>query len=168
MAAGVEKPLAAAGVEKPSAAAGAGKPLAAAGVVGPCVAAEVGDPGVLVGAGKPRAGAAAPGPTGWVGAPDRRDAAASEVSMRAVGVAFHDGCAGGETGSECGAARRGVYPPACAPLNGSLAGPDAPTGVTAGRTAPGFIATVTAMAPWFGGINLEDISAPRCFEIERR
>ncbi len=27
---------------------------------------------------------------------------------------------------------------------------------------------VTALAPTFGGINLEDISAPRCFEIERR
>jgi malate dehydrogenase (oxaloacetate-decarboxylating) len=30
------------------------------------------------------------------------------------------------------------------------------------------IAAVTAIAPGFGGINLEDISAPRCFEIERR
>ena len=30
------------------------------------------------------------------------------------------------------------------------------------------IAIVKAMAPSFGGINLEDISAPRCFEIERR
>jgi malate dehydrogenase (oxaloacetate-decarboxylating) len=30
------------------------------------------------------------------------------------------------------------------------------------------VATVTAIAPSFGGINLEDISAPRCFEIERR
>jgi len=30
------------------------------------------------------------------------------------------------------------------------------------------VATVTAMAPSFGGINLEDISAPRCFEIEDR
>lgn len=29
------------------------------------------------------------------------------------------------------------------------------------------IATVKAVAPTFGGINLEDISAPRCFEIER-
>ncbi len=27
---------------------------------------------------------------------------------------------------------------------------------------------VAALAPSFGGINLEDISAPRCFEIERR
>ena len=25
-----------------------------------------------------------------------------------------------------------------------------------------------ALAPSFGGINLEDIAAPRCFEIERR
>src|ERR1043166_2116660 len=30
------------------------------------------------------------------------------------------------------------------------------------------VATVTAVAPVFGGINLEDISAPRCFEIESR
>ncbi len=30
------------------------------------------------------------------------------------------------------------------------------------------VAIVKAIAPTFGGINLEDISAPRCFEIERR
>ena len=30
------------------------------------------------------------------------------------------------------------------------------------------VATVKAIAPTFGGINLEDISAPRCFEIESR
>jgi malate dehydrogenase (oxaloacetate-decarboxylating) len=30
------------------------------------------------------------------------------------------------------------------------------------------VAAVTAIAPGFGGINLEDISAPRCFEIETR
>jgi malate dehydrogenase (oxaloacetate-decarboxylating) len=30
------------------------------------------------------------------------------------------------------------------------------------------VAHVTALAPSFCGINLEDISAPRCFEIERR
>ena len=30
------------------------------------------------------------------------------------------------------------------------------------------VATVKAIAPVFGGINLEDISAPRCFEIEDR
>jgi malate dehydrogenase (oxaloacetate-decarboxylating) len=30
------------------------------------------------------------------------------------------------------------------------------------------VETVTRLAPSFGGINLEDISAPRCFEIERR
>jgi malate dehydrogenase (oxaloacetate-decarboxylating) len=30
------------------------------------------------------------------------------------------------------------------------------------------VATVRAIAPGFGGINLEDISAPRCFEIEDR
>ncbi len=30
------------------------------------------------------------------------------------------------------------------------------------------VAAVKAIAPSFGGINLEDISAPRCFEVERR
>jgi malate dehydrogenase (oxaloacetate-decarboxylating) len=30
------------------------------------------------------------------------------------------------------------------------------------------VRTVTAIAPGFGGINLEDIAAPRCFEIEAR
>ena len=30
------------------------------------------------------------------------------------------------------------------------------------------VRTVQAIAPGFGGINLEDISAPRCFEVERR
>jgi malate dehydrogenase (oxaloacetate-decarboxylating) len=30
------------------------------------------------------------------------------------------------------------------------------------------VAVVSAIAPTFGGINLEDISAPRCFEIEER
>ncbi|WP_028609859.1 NAD-dependent malic enzyme [Paenibacillus harenae] len=30
------------------------------------------------------------------------------------------------------------------------------------------IATIKHIAPAFGGINLEDISSPRCFEIERR
>jgi len=31
-----------------------------------------------------------------------------------------------------------------------------------------FVQTVINIAPTFGGINLEDISAPRCFEIEQR
>ena len=31
-----------------------------------------------------------------------------------------------------------------------------------------FVTAVKAMAPTFGGINLEDIKAPECFEIERR
>src|SRR4029077_3399031 len=30
------------------------------------------------------------------------------------------------------------------------------------------VETVRNLAPGFGGINLEDISAPRCFEIEER
>ncbi|HUA03850.1 MAG TPA: NAD(P)-dependent oxidoreductase [Solirubrobacteraceae bacterium] len=32
----------------------------------------------------------------------------------------------------------------------------------------GFVDTVLRIAPTFGGIHLEDISAPECFEIERR
>ncbi len=31
-----------------------------------------------------------------------------------------------------------------------------------------FVRTVELISPMFGGINLEDISAPRCFEIERK
>lgn len=31
-----------------------------------------------------------------------------------------------------------------------------------------FIAAVKAISPTFGGINLEDIKAPECFEIETR
>ncbi|HHH35677.1 MAG TPA: malate dehydrogenase [Gammaproteobacteria bacterium] len=34
------------------------------------------------------------------------------------------------------------------------------------ETPQDFIDTVTRIAPTFGGINLEDITAPRCFEIE--
>jgi len=30
------------------------------------------------------------------------------------------------------------------------------------------VSIVKAISPGFGGINLEDISAPRCFEIESR
>src|SRR3712207_8305166 len=30
------------------------------------------------------------------------------------------------------------------------------------------VRTVELIAPGFGGINLEDIAAPRCFEIEKR
>ncbi len=30
------------------------------------------------------------------------------------------------------------------------------------------VKTITYLAPSFGGINLEDISAPRCFEVEKR
>ena len=36
------------------------------------------------------------------------------------------------------------------------------------KDAEEIIKTVKNLAPAFGGINLEDISAPRCFEIERR
>ncbi len=34
--------------------------------------------------------------------------------------------------------------------------------------AEALIQTVEAMEPTFGGINLEDIAAPECFEVERR
>jgi malate dehydrogenase (oxaloacetate-decarboxylating) len=36
------------------------------------------------------------------------------------------------------------------------------------RDADEIVRAVAAIAPGFGGINLEDISAPRCFEIEQR
>ena len=36
------------------------------------------------------------------------------------------------------------------------------------QNADEIVRTVQSIAPSFGGINLEDISAPRCFEIERR
>lgn len=35
-------------------------------------------------------------------------------------------------------------------------------------TPQDFIDTVARIAPTFGGINLEDITAPRCFEIEEK
>lgn len=36
------------------------------------------------------------------------------------------------------------------------------------RDVDEIVRTVKAISPGFGGINLEDISAPRCFEVERR
>jgi malate dehydrogenase (oxaloacetate-decarboxylating) len=36
------------------------------------------------------------------------------------------------------------------------------------KTADELVETVVRLAPTFGGINLEDISAPRCFEVEER
>jgi malate dehydrogenase (oxaloacetate-decarboxylating)(NADP+) len=36
------------------------------------------------------------------------------------------------------------------------------------QTTDEIVAAVKAMAPTFGGINLEDIRAPECFEVERR
>src|SRR5215213_9981163 len=36
------------------------------------------------------------------------------------------------------------------------------------KDADEIVETVVRLAPTFGGINLEDISAPRCFEIEER
>jgi malate dehydrogenase (oxaloacetate-decarboxylating) len=49
-----------------------------------------------------------------------------------------------------------------------FAGVDAVPIVLDAREPDAIVATVTALAPTFGGINLEDISAPRCFEIEAR
>ncbi len=40
--------------------------------------------------------------------------------------------------------------------------------VLAVHTADEIVAAVKAIAPSFGGINLEDIAAPKCFEIEER
>lgn len=49
-----------------------------------------------------------------------------------------------------------------------LAGVDAFPIVLDTQDTEEIIQTVKNIAPVFGGINLEDISAPRCFEIERR
>ncbi|MBI4376869.1 MAG: NAD-dependent malic enzyme [Elusimicrobia bacterium] len=38
----------------------------------------------------------------------------------------------------------------------------------AAKTNEEIIAAVKMLAPGFGGVNLEDIAAPRCFELERR
>ena len=49
-----------------------------------------------------------------------------------------------------------------------FAGIDAVPVCLATQDTEEIIATVKTIAPTYGGINLEDISAPRCFEIERR
>jgi malate dehydrogenase (oxaloacetate-decarboxylating) len=49
-----------------------------------------------------------------------------------------------------------------------LAGVDAFPIVLATQDTEEIIKTIKNIAPTFGGINLEDISAPRCFEIEER
>ena len=49
-----------------------------------------------------------------------------------------------------------------------FAGVDAWPICLATKDADEIVAAVKAIAPGFGGINLEDISAPRCFEIEQR
>jgi malate dehydrogenase (oxaloacetate-decarboxylating) len=49
-----------------------------------------------------------------------------------------------------------------------FAGVDAWPVCLATKDTDAIVAAVTAIAPGFGGINLEDISAPRCFEIESR
>ena len=36
------------------------------------------------------------------------------------------------------------------------------------RTVDEIVNTVALLAGSFGGVNLEDIAAPRCFEIERK
>lgn len=49
-----------------------------------------------------------------------------------------------------------------------FAGIDAVPIVLDVHTADEIVAAVTAIAPSFGGINLEDIAAPLCFEVETR
>ena len=49
-----------------------------------------------------------------------------------------------------------------------FAGVDAVPVCLATQDTEEIIATVKNIAPSYGGINLEDISAPRCFQIERR
>jgi len=49
-----------------------------------------------------------------------------------------------------------------------LAGVDAVPVVLATQETKEIIKTIKHIAPAFGGINIEDISAPRCFEVEQR
>jgi malate dehydrogenase (oxaloacetate-decarboxylating) len=49
-----------------------------------------------------------------------------------------------------------------------LAGVDAFPICLATKDPAKIVETVKLIAPAFGGVNLEDISAPRCFEVERR
>ena len=49
-----------------------------------------------------------------------------------------------------------------------LAGIDAVPIVLATQNAEEIVKIVKTIAPGFGGINLEDISAPRCFEVEKK
>src|SRR5581483_2805857 len=49
-----------------------------------------------------------------------------------------------------------------------FAGVDAFPLCLATKDADEIVSIVRAVSPAFGGINLEDISAPRCFEIEER
>lgn len=49
-----------------------------------------------------------------------------------------------------------------------MAGIDAVPIVLDAHSADEIVATVAALAPSFGGINLEDIAAPKCFAIEQR
>lgn len=50
----------------------------------------------------------------------------------------------------------------------SLAGVDAVPIVLSTQDPDEIVATIKAIAPSFGAINLEDITAPQCFDIERR
>lgn len=49
-----------------------------------------------------------------------------------------------------------------------FAGLDAIPIVLAGQDIEDIVLTVKMISPSFGGINLEDIAAPKCFEVERR
>lgn len=53
-------------------------------------------------------------------------------------------------------------------LFADLAGVDAWPIVLSTQDPDEIVAAVKAIAPGFGGINLEDIAAPQCFDIERR
>lgn len=53
-------------------------------------------------------------------------------------------------------------------LFSEFAGIDAVPVCLATQDTDEIVATVKNIAPTYGGINLEDIAAPRCFEIERR
>ena len=78
------------------------------------------------------------------------------------------------TARRCSASATSARPPRCRSwrarpaCSASSRGLSAVPIVLATNDVDEIVETVAAIAPSFGGINLEDISAPRCFEIEAR
>jgi malate dehydrogenase (oxaloacetate-decarboxylating) len=99
-------------------------------------------------------------------AADRKAARTHTLKGRTVAV-ISDGSAVLGLGNLGAEAALPVMEGKCA-LFKQFAGVDAFPLVLGTQDTEEIIAAVKAVAPTFGGINLEDIAAPRCFEIEER